>query len=674
MKTNFYPKLARDSIRKNRKRYFPYILTGAVMVMMFYILSFLKNSPALDAMEGGTTLRIIMPLGCMVIGIFSLLFLFYTNSFLIRQRYQEFGLYNVLGMDKKNISRLMAWEVGYTGAITIAAGIACGIIMSKAAELMLINILNMDVNYDYHIDISAAVDTILVYLIIYVILLMSSVIKVKRSKPLELVQSSRVGEKKPKCNWVLALAGIILVGWAYYLAVTIKEPMKALYMFFIAVLMVIAGTYLLFISGSVALCKLLQKKKSYYYKPQHFVSVSSMAYRMKRNGAGLATICILLTMVLVMISSTATLYFSSEESIANRYPNSVNAKLSYKSLEGVKESNVEILRGKIAEIAPQGTDLTGTKYVLAAGMFTDEGLILETAHAESVDYDKVGYLYILSIDDYNRAMNDDRSLGEGECFLYSSRLDTEWESFTVEYCDTYKVKERLSEFNEDGDSMALIAPCVYVIVNDMEDFIAPVVGMKNSSGYSMVDYEWKLGIDCEKDEEAALRIGVEQVILGCTDESQPWEYYYVESREEQRFGFYEIYGGLFFLGIMLSFVFVIAAVLIIYYKQISEGYEDQRRFEIMQKVGMTKGDIRRSINSQMLTVFFLPLVTAGIHLAFAFPFISKLLLMFAFNNTVLNIGVTAICFAAFGVLYGVVYKVTSGSYYGIVSGGNISGR
>lgn len=669
MKMSFYPKLAMDSIRKNKKRYFPYILTGAVMVMMFYILSFLKGSPALEAMEGGTTLRYILPLGCGVIGIFSLLFLFYTNSFLIRQRYQEFGLYSVLGMDKKNISRLMAWEVGYTGAITIAAGVACGIIMSKAAELMLMNILDMGITYNFHVDIGAAKDTALVYILIYAILLANSVIKVKRSNPLELVQSSRVGEKKPKCNWILALAGIILLGWAYYLAVSIEQPAKALYVFFIAVLMVIAGTYLLFIAGSVALCKLLQKNKSYYYKPQHFVSVSSMAYRMKRNGAGLATICILLTMVLVMISSTATLYFGSEDSIKNRYPNSVNAKLSYESLDGIKESNVEILRGKIAEIVPQGTDLTGTKYALAAGMFTDEGLILETAHVDSVDYDKVGYLYIISIDDYNRTMNDDRSLGEGECFLYSSRLDTKWDSFTMEYCSTYKVKERLAEFNEDGDSMALITPSVYVVVNDVEDFVGPVAGMKNSSGYSMIDYEWKVGIDCEKDEEAAMRIGVEQVILGCTDECQPWEYYYVESREEQRLGFYEIYGGLFFLGIMLSFVFVIAAVLIIYYKQISEGYEDQRRFEIMQKVGMTKRDIRRSINSQMLTVFFLPLVTAGLHLAFAFPFISKILLMFLFDNMALNICVTAACFAAFGVLYGVVYKITSASYYGIVSGG-----
>lgn len=286
-----------DSIRKNKKRYFPYILTGAVMVMMFYILSFLKGSPALEAMEGGTTLRIILPLGCGVIGIFSLLFLFYTNSFLIRQRYQEFGLYSVLGMDKRNISRLMAWEVGYTGAITIGAGVASGIILSKAAELMLMNILDMDITYNFHVDIGAAKDTVLVYILIYAILLANSLIKVRRSNPLELVQSSRVGEKKPKCNWILALAGIILLGWAYYLAVSIEQPAKALYVFFIAVLMVIAGTYLLFISGSVALCKLLQKNKSYYYKPQHFVSVSPMAYRMKRNGAGLATICILLTMV-----------------------------------------------------------------------------------------------------------------------------------------------------------------------------------------------------------------------------------------------------------------------------------------------------------------------------------------------------------------------------------------
>lgn len=307
MKKGFYPRLAWDAIRKNRRMYDPYILTGSVMVMMFYILMSMLESPNLQDIHGGSFLMDILPYGCVVIAIFSVIFLFYTNSFLIRQRYREFGLYNILGMDKRNISRLMLWEGLYTAGFSIAAGLVCGVAFSKAAELILLNIVAAEITFAMHIGTTSMAVTALIYLGVYGLLLVSALIKVRFSKPLELMQSSRMGEKKLKCNWLFAILGLGLLGCAYYMAVTIEEPMTAMMLFFVAVIMVIIATYLLFISGSVATCKLLQKNKGYYYKPNHFVSVSSMAYRMKRNGAGLASICILLTMVLVMLSSTTSL-------------------------------------------------------------------------------------------------------------------------------------------------------------------------------------------------------------------------------------------------------------------------------------------------------------------------------------------------------------------------------
>lgn len=306
MKRSFYPKLAWDAIRKNKRMYVPYILTGSIMIMMFYILSSLIESPTLADIHGGSFLMDLLPLGCSVIAIFSLIFLFYTNSFLIRQRYREFGLYNILGMDKHNIRRLMIWETFYTGAIALGIGIAFGLALSKAAELILLNILDLEISFAIHIGRTSIWQTAVLYILIYIVLLINALIKIRRSKPLELMQSSRVGDKKLKCNWLFALIGIVLLVWAYYLSVSIQEPATALLLFFVAVIMVIVGTYLVFISGSVVFCKILQKNKKYYYKPNHFVSVSSMVYRMKRNGAGLASICILLTMVLVMLSSTTT--------------------------------------------------------------------------------------------------------------------------------------------------------------------------------------------------------------------------------------------------------------------------------------------------------------------------------------------------------------------------------
>lgn len=671
MKRSFYPKLAWGAIRKNKRMYVPYILTGSIMIMMFYILSSLIESPTLADIHGGSFLMDLLPLGCSVIAIFSLIFLFYTNSFLIRQRYREFGLYNILGMDKHNISRLMIWETFYTGAIALGIGIAFGLAFSKAAELILLNILDLEISFALHIGRTSIWQTAVLYILIYIVLLINALIKIRRSKPLELMQSSRVGEKKLKCNWLFALIGVVLLVWAYYLSVSIQEPATALLLFFVAVIMVIVGTYLVFISGSVVFCKILQKNKKYYYKPNHFISVSSMAYRMKRNGAGLASICILLTMVLVMLSSTTTLYFGEEESIKNRYPNDINITMYFDAVDDIDDENLNTLRNQITPYAPKNTDLTGTRYALAAGEFTDTGLILDYTHVETIDYDNVGYLYVISIEDYNNMMHETKTLAEDECFIYTNRLKTTWNTFTMEYGTPYKVKEQLTEFREDGTAMAMTLPSAYIVVNDIYTFVEPVLDLKNSNGDSMMQYEWLVGFDCETSEEEAVAYSnIVDIFPNITSEDASFQTVYIESREAQRFSFYEMYGSLFFLGIMLSIVFLIAAVLIIYYKQISEGYEDQNRFEIMQKIGMTDHDIRKSINSQMLTVFFLPLVMAGIHLAFAFPFIAKILVMFAFTNTMLNICVTVICFLIFGLFYTIVYKITSNSYYAIVSGRN----
>lgn len=648
---------------------FPYILTGSIMVMMFYILMSLLESPDLQDIHGGSFLMDILPYGCGVIGIFSLIFLFYTNSFLMKQRYREFGLYHILGMDKRNICRLMIWENLYTAGLSIMMGLLCGMAFSKITELILLNILNAEISFTLHIGTTSLMVTALIYLGIYVLLLFHSFFKVHRCKPLEMMQSSNIGEKKLRCNWLFAIAGVGLLSYAYYMAVSIEEPASALLLFFIAVIMVITGTYLLFISGSVALCKLLQKNKKYYYQPNHFVSVSSMAYRMKRNGAGLASICILLTMVLVMLSSTASLYFGEEDSINKRYPNGINMICFFETLDDISDENLDLQRETIAQYAPAGADLSGTRYAMASGQFTDEGIILNPSSLENPDYDHIGYLYILSLEDYNRMVSENRTLKDRECFLYSDRLSLPWNTFTMEYGETYTVKEHLTAFQEDGSSIAMITPNVYLVVNDVAAFVETAAGLKNSYGYPMIDYKWTLGFDCENaEEEIATKDALFKTLIECGEENYPWESLSLESREEERSSFYEIYGTFFFLGIMLSVVFLIAAVLIIYYKQISEGYEDQSRFEIMQKVGMTKKDIRKSINSQMLTVFFLPLVMAGIHLSFAFPCISKILKLFAFDDLLLNVMVTLGCFTIFGLFYTIVYKITSGSYYTIVSG------
>jgi putative ABC transport system permease protein len=375
-------------------------------------------------------------------------------------------------------------------------------------------------------------------------------------------------------------------------------------------------------------------------------------------------------MVLVMLSSTTTLFAGEESAVKKSYPNCVNIEVHFNGLDGIGDENLDALRNDISEYSGD-SDLTGLRTCAVAGLFTDDGILIDySANVNTlVNYDDLGYLYVISLDDYNSEMNDSKTLSDGQCFIYSSRLDTGWDTFTVEHGSTYTVKERLTSYNETIDDQLTAMPSVYIVVSDLDAFARPLSGLLNSSGDSMVEYRWQVGLDTEtSEEEAAATANVKEAIMAYGDNGYTIRSFDVRSREAQRDSFYSLYGSLFFLGIMLSVVFLIATVLIIYYKQISEGYEDQNRFEIMQKVGMTKREIRKSINSQMLTVFFLPLVMAGIHLAFAFPVISKLLVALSFDDTVLNGLVTLVSFAIFGLLYAAVYKITSGSYYAIVSG------
>lgn len=674
MKSFVLPKLAFDGIRKNKRLYFPYIFTGSIMVMMYYIMSFLTVSPALEVMAGGTTLVAVLPLGCWTIGIFSLLFLFYTNSFLIKQRYREFGLYNVLGMDKKNICKILVWETVITAVIAIASGLVLGIIMSKAAELMLLNILDKEIVYTFSIGLTSLWKSVAIFGGIYLLLLLNSVIKVARSKPLELVGASKVGERVPKATWAFALLGIIILSAAYYIAVSIDEPLTALVLFFVAVILVIVSTYILFIAGSVVFCKLLQKNKKYYYKKNHFVSVSSMVYRMKRNGAGLASICVLLTMVLVMISSTTCLYFGAEDAIKSQCPNSVNLSFTFDKLNGIGSDNLEELREAIRKFSGNEADLMGVRALEMPGVITEKGFLAgrENADALNVSNFNVGYISVISLDDYNHLMNKRETLEDNECMIYSNRKGVKYDEFAIEHGETYKVKKHLKDFKAAGEALITTMPAVYMVVNDLESFAEPFKNLKNGVGDPIVMYDWRCGFDvADPAEELRIEGELNDYIndLVVEDENEFYVYYRdISIRTDKHNDFYDVYGGLFFLGIMLSIVFLMAAVLIIYYKQICEGYEDQSRFDIMQKVGMTKGDIRKSINSQMLTVFFLPLVLAGLHLAFAFPSVSKILLVFNFSNTALSILVNIVCFVAFGILYAITYKITSGSYYAIVSG------
>ena len=668
MRLGFYAKLAVNGIRKNARLYVPYLLTCAGMVMMFYIVSYLQDTPVLAGIKGGEEMQAMLSMGSGVMGVFGAIFLLYTNSFLIRRRKREFGLYNMLGMGKGNIARVLFWEALLVLAGTMVIGLAVGVAVSKLAELLLVNIMHGNVTFNFTVSPRAVLLTAAVFCVIHVLLLIKALLQIRTASAVNLFRSESAGEKPPRANWVLAILGLILLAVAYYLAVTIKQPLVAMAMFFVAVILVILATYLLFIAGSVAVCRMLQKNRRYYYKARHFVSVSSMAYRMKRNGAGLASICILSIMVLVTVSSTTGLYFGSEDSLRSRYPRDITliAKAEDVSMlsDEKRDAARELVDAYVAEHDATAHNFRDFRVVSVTGAMKDGAITTDPQEAGLHITDSTIYqVNFLPLPDYNRICGTNETLADDEALISLKRGDYGWDSISVDSKVAYRTRKAPVVFQESGMAAVDVVDTIYVVVKDLQG-LQPLL-----QGNTLFTQQWEYGFDSMLSDEDQWEM-THQMDVELSDglHRLGMKYVYLEGMAENRYDFYGTYGGFFFLGILLSIVFLFAAVLIIYYKQISEGYEDQKRFEIMQKVGMTRKNIRKSINSQLLTVFFLPLVGAGVHLAFAFPMIRRMLILFNLTNTRLLVETTGITFLAFALIYTLVYRKTSNAYYAIVSG------
>lgn len=677
VKKGFYPTLAVNGIKKNKKLYLPYILTCMGMIMMFYIISFLSESEPVSQLRGGATVQGTLTFGAGVIGVFSVIFLFYTNSFLMRRRKKEFGLYNILGMNKWNIASILVWETLIIFMVAFFGGTVLGVTVSKLAELGLVNLMRGDVSYPLSISVKSICDAFILFGVIFALILLNVLRQIHTSNPIALLHSENVGEKPPKANWFLGIAGVVLLVAAYYFAVTIENPIEALGTFFLAVILVIVATYLLFISGSVLICRLLQKNKKYYYKANHFVSVSSMAYRMKRNGAGLASICILATMVLVMLASTSCLYIGTEDSFYARYPKNIIFNVNFEAVRDMNDENLSEIKNYIADHLDSINEEKYGEFEYAVSEVMGE-YVNGVVNPDVLNYSggKMVTVYVMSLDSYNKMTGTNETINAGEAIICSDKYKEMGAEFSIEGGKSVRIKKmcEVPERLNDGSMTAMGFGMIVVVVPDLNDYMEPLEKLTAFNGKRMFQYTWYYAFDLEESDERQIEIypDILENFRKLYKESNSYNIssYSVRSAAENRDSFYGTNGGLFFLGILLSVVFVFATVLIIYYKQVSEGYEDQARFEIMQKVGMSKKGIRKSINSQILTVFFMPLITAGVHLCFAFPFIKELLVLFGIFNTKILIITTVITFLLFALFYAIVYKITSNVYYSIISGGN----
>lgn len=660
-KTAFYPRLAAQNIRRNRQFYFPFLLTCIATTALFYILCFLTFNYGMPDQYGGSILQSLLGFGCVIIGLFSTVFLFYTNSFLMKRRQKELGLYNILGMGKGNIAGVLFFETLLVFLISLLLGLALGILFSKLMLLLLCRLIGFGIPFGFEISTQGLLYSTALFSGIFLLILLSNLLRIRLSKPIELLHGGNVGEREPKTRWLPAVLGLLSLGGGYWLAVTTEDPIQAMAMFFVAVLLVIAGTYLLFTASSIAVLKRLKSRPGYYYKTRNFIPVSGMIYRMKQNAVGLANICILATMVLVMVSGTVCLYLGTEDVLLAAHPTEVTVSVSNPTGRAR-----ELLTEAIGQaVTDSGLEMENIQDYLSLGLFCDrDGDDFKMPANVTV---KAVYTIFLSASEYEAVSGESASLAPDEALALVNRQRL-GERFT--FLDReHRIVGEISDFPVSHQANAATTEfCLFVVPDDV--FTEILADMALAERFPV----WYLGFDIEgtSEQKLACRAAVDDAVgnaLNREDASSSDNYSFArtQSREADRGELYTLYGGFLFLGLFLGLAFLIATVLIIYYKQLSEGYEDKERFEIMQKVGLSRREIKKAIHSQILIVFFLPLVTAVIHIAFAFKMITKLLLLLNLTNTALFAYCTLGTIAVFALIYGLVYILTARVYYKLVS-------
>ena len=657
MNNSLYFRIAKTNLKKNSKTYLPYILACISAIIMFYTMDCIVLNEGLDKIRGAGSLKMILKFAVKVIGLFSVVFLFYTNSFLIKRRKKEIGLYNVLGMEKKHIAKVLFIETVIVAVTSLVLGILGGIIVGKLMFLILINLMKLDITISssFSLSLPAIIQTVELFIVIFVATLIVNLLQVKLISPIELLKGGQKGEKEPKTSWILAIFGVIELAVGYGLAINIDSPLKAITTFFIAVILVIAGTYSTFTAGSIAFLKILKKNKKFFYKTKNFVSVSGMIYRMKQNAVGLANICILSTAVLLTISTTVALYAGQESSLKITYPLDVTISIGNIA---AKEKD------RVANMIKEEATKSGVT-LKSQVEFDDKQLItlqnknsFKIANKENISVmSDIKSIHLYTLEAYNKMEGKVVTLKDNEVLIFSVGKEFNYDSIVIND-KKFKVKDKLNNIKIANKNKNNLTDEYRIIVKDMSTLKNTYEG-KNANELVNATDSIAFDIDGNKEDTIQFCDSLKSHINAMKNSS-------FQSIYTDREDFYIFNGGFIFIGCFLGLLFTMGTVLIIYYKQISEGYDDSERFKIMQKVGMSKKEVKNTINKQILIVFFLPLAVAVIHIAVAFNVVSKLLSLFGLFSTstlILAIAGTVVIFA---VLYAVVYRLTAKTYYKIV--------
>ena len=686
-KLSFYPKLAARSMRSNRRFYIPYLLTVIGTAAAFYIMAAIVSDPGSKELASGTTngpvyVSMFMTLGMIVLGLFACIFLLYTNSFLMKRRQKELGLYSVLGMSKANIAGIMVFEALYIGLIGIGGGLAVGILLHKLVSLALFQLMRLPVPFGFSVQPIAIIIVVLFFAGLILLTLITNLARVGLSRPVELLRGGNVGEKEPKANWFLTVVGILFLGAGYAAAMLVDNPAMAVALYFLAVIAVIIGTYCLFTSVSIAVLKAMRRNKRCYYKAKHFISVSGMLYRMKRNAVGLANICILCTMVMVMISGTLSLYLGSAEQVNAYCPADVVVEATYYSSSNEDHVyNDETGEETIEYRTPYAPYDAAAMDAWFEDWFAEHKLTPSSASA--VEYysftavdaaEHVSLVTAVTAETYAQLTGEPApELAAGQALAHVpsgyelgdslSFLDKDGGTVSIELVGEAKLTAVQIVLNRGAVNWSEEDNEIVLVLRDRAALLELVTSQYNGS------YVWRGQYDFEASDEAVSAM-VDDYWAASREsggaDAGYYDYLRIDLRSVAEQEVYGLSGGFLFLGVFLGIVFLMATVLIIYYKQVSEGYEDNARFDIMRKVGLSEREARRAIRSQILTVFFMPILVAAVHIAFDFNLVVQLLRLFSLANVKLTALCTLGTLLVFCAVYAVVYALTARSYYKIV--------
>lgn len=651
----FYPKLAFTGMLRNKRIFLPYLLSVIVMAGMFYVLMFISTDKMIGQMPGSSQLTMLLSFGCLLVGFFSFIIMLYTNSFVMKNRQKELGVYYILGMEKRHIAYLLFFEGIYMAIAGIAGGILAGILFSKLVLLFLLKLIKLPVVMGFSVSGAGIAATAFLFAVIFIFTLILNLARIGRMKPVELLHGGESGEREPKSKIFLTVVGTAALVSGYLIANLIEDPVAALVYFLLAVFLVIIGTELLFTSGSVSVLKMLRANKKYFYKPQHFTTVSGMLYRMKQNAVGLANICILCTMVLVAVSTTLSMYAGAEDSIREMFPHDVSIRIL--SGEGGEDTAKKIISMAQSDAAAEGQEILDLQsYDMLSFYGTLNG---DSISAENYSGTETFTGRAVTAAAYEQMTGKKADLAENEVLNMgmNQKLPADF-SFAG---GQYKVKDRFDGMLFGGEWLSAAEKIQLFVVKDESVLSKWAEEVTKSDKSEMVGQETDITFNLSGDDKQQLAFG--DSLENKTDDSL---HYIYRTKAANKQDFYITYGGFLFLGIFLGILFLVVTAMIIYYKQVSEGYDDRKRFEIMQKVGMSMEEVKSTVKAQILTVFFLPLIVAGIHVFGAFHMISRMLLLFGISNLLLFDVCTLVTLGVFSLIYALVYWSTAKTYYNIV--------